>query len=167
MNYTSCPTCHNELLPDARFCSRCGTHVVPPAPAYVPLRYGRVSRHVQTLGILWLIYSVWRLLTRFAGLAFLHSFMGVHSFGFGPLNAFAFWPFALTSAVIGLVISLFAAYGLLNRQPWGRVMAIICGVLALLHPVLGTALGIYTLWVLAPAASGVEYAAITTPARTV
>ena len=34
------------------------------------------------------------------------------------------------------------------------------GILTLLKPLLGTALGIYTLWVLAPSASGAEYKAI-------
>jgi hypothetical protein len=49
----------------------------------------------------------------------------------------------------------------MTRQPWGRVLAIIFAILALIHLPLGTALGIYTLWVLAPGASADEYAAIT------
>jgi len=63
----------------------------------------------------------------------------------------------VVSLVVGLVLSLLTGYALLTRQPWGRVIAIVTSVLALFHPIMGTALGIYTLWVLAPAASGVEY----------
>jgi hypothetical protein len=48
----------------------------------------------------------------------------------------------------------------MTRKPWGRVLAIIAAILALLKIPFGTALGIYTLWVLAPAASGMEYDAI-------
>jgi hypothetical protein len=40
-------------------------------------------------------------------------------------------------------------------------VAIIFGVLALLKIPFGTALGIYTLWVLAPQASGAEWERIT------
>ena len=40
------------------------------------------------------------------------------------------------------------------------VLAIIAAILALLKFPIGTALGIYTLWVLAPGASGLEYDAI-------
>jgi ABC-type spermidine/putrescine transport system permease subunit II len=83
-----------------------------------------------------------------------------HHSNWGPWDGFGIWPLALSSLVVGLVLSLLAAYALMTRQPWGRVIGIICGILALVHPVLGTALGIYTLWVLAPSASGYEYAEI-------
>jgi hypothetical protein len=43
---------------------------------------------------------------------------------------------------------MFAGIGLLKMQPWARIVAIIVGVLHILSFPLGTALGIYTLWVL-------------------
>ena len=46
------------------------------------------------------------------------------------------------------VPAFFAAWGLLHFRPWARVLAIILGVLHILSFPLGTALGIYTLWVL-------------------
>jgi hypothetical protein len=46
------------------------------------------------------------------------------------------------------------------RKPWGRILAIVIAILALIHIPFGTAMGIYTLWVLAPSASGAEYDAI-------
>ena len=45
----------------------------------------------------------------------------------------------------------------MRHQPWARVPAIIVGVLALFHPPILTALGIYTLWVLLGQNSDVEY----------
>ena len=39
-------------------------------------------------------------------------------------------------------------------------LAIVFGVLALIHPLWGTMLGIYTLWVLAPAESAADYSEI-------
>jgi hypothetical protein len=59
---------------------------------------------------------------------------------------------------IGLVAALFfaalslpgilAGYGLLKRQRWGQVLAIVVGFLSLFNFPLGTALGVYTLFVL-------------------
>jgi hypothetical protein len=48
-------------------------------------------------------------------------------------------------------------WGLMQHQSWARIAAIILGILALFHPPLGTALGIYTLWVLLAQESGSEY----------
>jgi hypothetical protein len=42
----------------------------------------------------------------------------------------------------------FAAWGLLRFRPWARVLAIILGVLHILSFPFGTALAVYTLWVL-------------------
>ena len=47
--------------------------------------------------------------------------------------------------------------GLLNRQPWARMTAIIFGALSLMAILFGTALGVYTLWVLLPAEFEQEY----------
>jgi hypothetical protein len=50
-----------------------------------------------------------------------------------------------------IVLSLpgmLAGIGLLKMRPWARIIAIVVGVLHILSFPLGTALGIYTLWVL-------------------
>jgi hypothetical protein len=55
-----------------------------------------------------------------------------------------------------IVISLpgmLAGIGLLKLHPWARIVAIIVGVLHILSFPFGTALGIYTLWVLLNAES--------------
>ena len=54
-------------------------------------------------------------------------------------------------AVIFLIISIpgiIAGLGLLKYQQWARILAIILGALHLFSFPLGTALGIYTFWVL-------------------
>ena len=48
-------------------------------------------------------------------------------------------------------------WGLMQRQPWARIAALILGIVALFHPPFGTALGIYTLWVLLSNDAGTEY----------
>src|SRR3989454_8050868 len=62
--------------------------------------------------------------------------------------------FVLSKALLGFA----AGWGLLRREGWARIVALIGGFLALFHPPFGTALGIYTLWVLLPSESEREYA---------
>jgi hypothetical protein len=172
----TCPTCGNILNPDARFCPRCGAHTVaappPPVAGYgVPplYPYNRVARNIQTLGTLWLVYAGLRALTGLVGVMFLHGIFGSHfgndsfNLGWSPFGRMwmdSLWPMALFSLMISVGCVLLTGYALLTRQPWGRVFAIIFGIFALIHLPLGTALGIYTLWVLAPRTSGDEYATI-------
>lgn len=52
--------------------------------------------------------------------------------------------FMLVMALPGLA----AGYGLLKRRSWGRVLAIVVGVLNILNFPLGTIIGVYTLYVL-------------------
>jgi hypothetical protein len=49
-------------------------------------------------------------------------------------------------------------WGLLQREPWARTAAVVLAFPSLFFNVpFGTALGIYTLWVLLPAESDIEY----------
>ncbi len=156
-----CSTCGDSLSPDARFCPRCGTRAVWEGQAGGPLAQGytsaqgctpaqgyntfdRVSRHLQILSVLWLVY---------AGLRLGWS-------PFGSLLLASLWPVALAAVLLGAGTNLLTGYALFTRRRWGRVLAIVFGVMVLIHPPLGTALGIYTLWVLAPRLSGEEYAAL-------
>ena len=66
--------------------------------------------------------------------------------------------------IAAAVAGALAGWGLMERRPWARMLAIVLGILALFNAPLGTALGIYTLWVLAPSSSEVEYRMISRPA---
>jgi hypothetical protein len=65
---------------------------------------------------------------------------------------------------LGLLLSalalpgLAAGYGLVTRKPWARVVAIVVGVLSLLNFPIGTAIGLYALWVLLPRSAQVYFA---------
>ncbi len=172
-----CSTCGNPLAPDTRFCPRCGTQTaqIPPQPPPVypsapyGLPYDRVSRNLQTLATLWLVYAVLRALTGMIGMMFLHGLFGGHfghsdfNLGWSPFGRMwmdSLWPMALFSLMVSVGCVLLTGWALLTRQPWGRIFAIVFGVIALIHFPLGTALGIYTLWVLAPRLSGDQYAAM-------
>jgi len=63
--------------------------------------------------------------------------------------------------LICAAIGIAAGCGLLARQPWARMLAIIFGAFSLIDIPFGTAIGIYTLWVLLPAESEQEYRSMT------
>ena len=125
----------------------------------------RVERNLQPLGILWCIYGAYRLLSiAFAGFV-LHTlarnglFGGMPSFVAESVRSFI--PMIVCLTVLTSGAAMLTGYALLTRKPWARVLAIILGILALIKPITGTALGIYTLWVLAPQVSGAEWDAMT------
>jgi hypothetical protein len=151
-----CDRCGAQISDQTRFCANCGkaVGVTPLMPAQ-----GRIAGHVRLLGILWLALSALHL---FPGLVLLSvagsvwGFLppGVPGFVHGILSAVG-WVL-LAGSILGLV----TGWGLLQREPWARTLAIVMGFLNLLHMPFGTALGIYTLWVLLPAASEREYRSV-------
>jgi hypothetical protein len=130
---------------------------------------GRVQRNIHRLATLWMISGILRL----AGIGFMMIF-GRMFFPFmrgwgGPVV----WPFGgrwggdipflgglfSLGIFLGLfgVLHLVLAWGLFERESWARMLGLVLGFLGLLRFPLGTALGIYTLWVLLPEESGREY----------
>jgi hypothetical protein len=174
-----CQACGTSIGEGVHFCPRCGAQVTATQPAYrgypqppMPMYIPRVQRNLQTLGILWCVLGVYRAVSGLVGVIFLKAFT-THHFGddawlfggrwHGPMMPIWFsglWPVVAVTTILAAAMALIAAYGLLQRRPWGRVVAIIAAILALLKIPFGTALGIYTLWVLAPSASGLEYDSI-------
>jgi hypothetical protein len=75
---------------------------------------------------------------------------------FRTLPAFGLWWVVMFLGFFGLV-HLFLAWSLYEYKPWARILGLVLGFLALLRFPLGTALGIYTIWVLLPESSGQEY----------
>jgi hypothetical protein len=112
--------------------------------------------------MLWLVDSVLRALPGLTLLGIGH--LGFLRFGFpfsfpphfgGFLAPFlaSIGAFLTVVAVAGIA----AGWGLLDRRPWARSLAIVLGIIKLLEFPIGTALGIYTLWALASPGAQVEY----------
>lgn len=148
-----CDRCGARLQDTQNFCPSCGKSVrnVPLMP--VPSRLGG---HIRLLAILWIAMSAFRLLSGCVILTMFGSRMGlfppgipffIHGIMTGIGLAF------LATAVLGFI----TAWGLLDRQPWARMLAIVFGCFMLIDVPFGTALGVYTLWVLLPAQSEEEY----------
>ncbi len=150
-----CERCGAQIQGSSAFCPSCGKSIAP--PPLVPTR-GRIAGHVRLLGIFWLALSIFRLLPGvLLWLVFSPGhqvwFPGMPLFIHGIIRVVAL--FLLAAGAVGIA----AGWGLLERRPWARMLAIVLGFLNLLDMPFGTALGIYTLWVLLPAQSEEEYRA--------
>jgi len=181
-----CVKCGGTIQPGQNFCNRCGQATTPttsatPAPGpptptlnttapagasvaaaqYISLpQPSRVAKHLQILGIFWLIISGLRAIPALVLLCLGSTrlpFMAIPMRGFldhedipvlGALGAFL----AITAAV-GILVG----WGLISHQPWARMLAIVVGCLKLIEFPFGTALSIYTLWVLTSQGAEANY----------
>jgi hypothetical protein len=157
-----CDACGSRLEPTQRFCPNCGkpVGVVTAGPVSVapPAPQGRVGSHVRLLGILWLASAVIHMIPGFFLVAFFRHGMILPPDA--PVFVNGLMHFIGLTFLGGAILSLMAGWGLLERQPWARMLAIVLAVLHLINVPFGTALGVYTLWVLLPAESEMEYARI-------
>ena len=117
-----------------------------------------MDSHVKILGILHIVLGA---LGGLCGLAFLGLFGGIASIvgmsaatggdpdaavaapvvgGIGVILAFVILLFSLPGIIIG--------WGIMKYKPWARMLGIIFSALQLLGVPVGTAIGIYGLWVL-------------------
>jgi hypothetical protein len=155
-----CDKCGAPAQPDQRFCGRCGKEFAGGAVGFP--RRSRVAEHIRLLGILWLALSA---VNAVAGLVLFGLantvFAHLHELG-APSDVPTGFLHSLFATIGILVLAKAAAgflagWGLLQRAPWARMLTIILAFFALFHIPFGTALGIYTLWVLLPASADAEY----------
>jgi len=136
------------------------------APARASAADGRVRRNIHRLATLWMINGILRLVgiawMMIFGRMFLPFMRGPVG---GPFGGRWGWDIPFLGGLVPLgiflgffgVLHLVLAWGLFEREPWARFLGLVLGFLALIRFPLGTALGIYTLWVLLPEPSGKEY----------
>lgn len=126
-----------------------------------PLKQGQLASHVTILGWLHIVGHLFFLLIGMFIFLLLNTIGAVS----GDRQALAI--LSVVGTGVGLLVSVLAlpgivaGYGLLRRQPWGRILAIIVGILSLANFPLGTAVGVYTLWVLLQDGAAAYFAAPT------
>jgi hypothetical protein len=157
-----CDQCGSQLQPAQPKCGRCGKPVVGP----VEYRRNRVQEHVRLVGILWMAYSALLVVGGVALEIVAHTiFSGALRFPQGPPPEVSQWLRPLLTLIGGLILlkataGFITGWGLLQREPWARVGVLIIGFISLFNVPIGTALGVYTLWVLLPTQSDDEYQAL-------
>ncbi|HVI10535.1 MAG TPA: zinc ribbon domain-containing protein [Candidatus Binatia bacterium] len=153
-----CDQCGAPLQAGQAFCSRCGKQVTGAVTVMsaMPLRRPRVQSHIQILGILWLALSAFNAVGGLAILVAQHLFLSKLNLPpfLVPLLGAIGW-IVLLKAAAGFA----AGFGLIQHEPWARTLALVLAFISLFTNIpFGTALGVYTMWVLMPAESEQEYA---------
>jgi hypothetical protein len=117
-----------------------------------------IAGHVRLLGILWLVDAAFHVSPALALMAFFNRrFMPPDI----PPFVYNFFPFISGILLFTGIAAGIVGIGLLTRQSWARIAAIIVGALNLWNFPFGTALGFYTLWVLTSAEHEAEYRHLT------
>ena len=155
-----CDRCGAALQSDQRFCGRCGKEFLGGTIVAFPRR-SRVREHIRLLGILWLALGALNavgalILLVLANTLFLH----LPRMTGDPAATAWLHPFlGAVAIVIGIkaAAGFLAGWGLLQRESWARMLALVLAFLSLFNVPFVTALGIYTLWVLLPAESDADY----------
>jgi hypothetical protein len=150
-----CNRCGTEMQPGFVACPGCGRRIGDPTRGVAQARF---EGHLHTLGILWMAIGGLFLIPAIGLMVFGSS---VH-FALHDREPFAaIFPLLIYIGGGSLLLlgagGICVGLGLQQRQAWARTAGIVLAVLALFHPPFGTALGVYTLWVLLSDESGEEY----------
>jgi hypothetical protein len=161
-----CDGCGTAVQAGQAFCSKCGKQIVGPIAVQRPTMPGRVQEHVHLLGILWLAISA---LSAIGGVVLLiigtTLFPHLREMTQVPPDV----PLSFLSALLttlGILVlakaacGFIAGWGLLRRESWARTVALVLAFISLFNIPFGTAVGIYTMWVMLPSQSQKEYDAM-------
>jgi hypothetical protein len=154
-----CDQCGTALVEGQQRCARCGKPVMGYA------RRTRVQDHIRLLAVLWMALGAFSavgggvlLIVANTIFARWHDLSGPASGA--PMFLHPLLTFLGIFVLLKALASFAAGYGLLQREPWARVLALVLAFISLFNVPFGTALGIYTLWVLLPAHAEEEYQAL-------
>jgi zinc-ribbon domain len=166
-----CTNCGNTVEDHARFCSKCGKEIVvaastAPGAAPAPRKRHDMGMHVHILGWTFVVLGI---LLGLFGLAVILAGQIIPHFPavWAHFPPFAPQFFGLMAALIGLTTIVLAAgvaaagAGLFQYRNWARVSAAVLAVLMVFKFPIGTAISIYTFWVLFSHEGGQYYKAHT------
>ena len=154
-----CSGCGQALAQGQPVCPQCGRPVAAPPPPPVPnlaFEVANYANRVRALSTVWFIWGGLSLVLGVVGLAFANSFLNgggfwMHgpwahgNFPFGPGFGTGILHFVWIMVIVRSGLAFAAGWGLMERAPWGRVVAIVAAFLSLLKIPFGTALAIWTL----------------------
>jgi hypothetical protein len=114
-----------------------------------------MQTHVKVLGVLYLVVSAFSLLAALFLILAIGSAAGIVGVAADPQDAAIAIPvLGIAGTALGVMLlvlalpGLLTGWGLLTYRPWARILGIVLSALNLLNIPIGTALGIYGLWVL-------------------
>jgi hypothetical protein len=103
-----------------------------------------MDRHVKIAGWLWIVNGVLTILMAIAGLIIVNLAGSISN----PRDSMLINLGSLCFFLPGIIAAFVAGFGLLKTKAWSRILAIILSILNLILFPTGTAVGVYTLWVM-------------------
>ena len=112
-----------------------------------------MEKHVKLLAILYIVYGAIHMLGGLVGWFFLRWTGFYHNVMSGRMADTAMLAGGIAAVLLLFLVlasaaGIIGAVGLLNRQRWARILVLVLSFLNLIHFPLGTALGVYGIWVL-------------------
>ena len=111
-----------------------------------------MENHIKAVGILWIVKGI---LGLFVGFLIMAILLGVGFFAGAASGDDIVLPILASigffvGTILGLlsIPEIIAGFGIMKYKQWARILGLVVGALNLLDIPLGTALGIYTFWVL-------------------
>ncbi len=154
-----CNTCGSSITLDQSICPRCGCSTTG-ARAAIATRT-RVAANIHLLAILWFVLGAfWLIPTTIMAILAAVITVPLVTERAGPV-AIVFAPGMFVALCLLFLafgsLKIATGWGLLKLRPWGRTFALVMAFFGLFAPPFGTALGVYTLYVLLPDAAADEY----------
>jgi phage shock protein PspC (stress-responsive transcriptional regulator) len=154
-----CDGCGSEVQSGQGFCSSCGKQLLNPMATMLTRR--RVQDHIHLLAIFWFAISAFNAILGVVLYIIANTLLAPG----GPAHAPDFLRPLLSVVAImiagGSALGFSAGWGLMHREPWARTLTVVLAFFVLFINIpVGTAVGIYTMWVLLPAESEREYGAL-------
>ena len=112
-----------------------------------------MQKHLRLLSVLYIVYGSLHILGGLAAWVFIRWSGLFHRFNSGELPG-RFLLFSGIAAVLTILVVLVSiacivgAIGLINRKRWAQILLLVLSFLNLIHFPLGTAIGVYGIWVL-------------------
>ncbi|HLW85200.1 MAG TPA: zinc ribbon domain-containing protein [Candidatus Sulfotelmatobacter sp.] len=157
-----CDGCGTAVQPGQPFCSSCGKQIVGSVIA-MQSRRGRVQQHIHLVGIFWFAISAFNSLIGVVLYILAHTLLAPGGGAGAPTFLRPLLSAVSIIVIGGSALGFFAGWGLLHREPWARVLALVLAFFVLFINIpIGTAVGVYTMWVLLPGESEEEYDALVT-----
>ena len=155
-----CDGCGTTMQPGQAFCSRCGKQVVGPVTV-TQQRTGRVQGNLHLLAIFWFAISAFNAILGVVLYIIANTLLAPGGSGGAP--SFLRPLLSVVAIIIlgGSALGFSAGWGLMHREPWARTLVLVLAFLVLFINIpVGTAVGVYTMWVLMPGESEQEYEAL-------
>src|SRR5579863_3667150 len=152
-----CDGCGAAVEAGQPFCSSCGKQILGSVIAMLPRR-GRVQQHIHLVGIFWFAISAFNSIIGVVLYILANTLLAPGGGAGAPPFLRPLLSAVAVIVLCGSALGFFAGWGLMQREPWARVLALVLAFFVLFINIpVGTAVRAYTMWVLMPSESEEEY----------